>query len=163
MTIAIVDLATGQFLHTKQNGIPVRDSNGVLRPYTVDKAEGWYEFISASNQPPAGQKAQGTTFSVDHDNGTVTESFIYVDMTPEEIKNSINGPIDAQIEALERQVLLPRITRDMHKMVTLQAAAGLGITEAELLDENSPHYSPGYAKFRLFDDQLAALRAQRVS
>lgn len=73
-----------------------------------------------------------------------------------------NARIDAQIDALERQALLPRITRDMHRMATLKAAAELGITEADLLNKDSPHYSPGYAKFKAFDDQLAALRAQRV-
>jgi len=157
MTIAIVK--NGQFLHTT-NEPYIRTEDGFLRPAKVDKDLGFYEFIPARNEASPTQKAQGTTFSVS--DGVVTESFIYVDKTPEEIKTETNTKLNDQIDALERQQLLPRITRDMHRMVTLQAAAAQGITEAQLLDENDSAFSPGYKRFYDFDAQIASLRAQRV-
>lgn len=157
MTIAIVK--DGQFLHTKPEEM-VRDSNGVMRMRCVDISEGWYEFIPARNEASPTQKAQGTVFTVG--NGTVTESFLYVDKTVEEIKTETNSKLDAQIDSLERQQLLPRITRDMHVMVTLQAATAQGLTEANLLDELHPAYSPGYARFKAFDSEVASLRSQRI-
>lgn len=162
MTIAIVDLATGQFKHT--TNMPVVEIDGINRRTDSEdrKQYGIFDFIPASGEAPAGKKAQGSTFAVDLAAGTVTETFLYVDMTQEEIKQATNGPLDAQIEALERHQLLPRITRDMHRMVTLQAAAAQGITEADLLDENHAAFSPGYKRFYDFDAQIAALRAQRV-
>lgn len=162
MTIAIVK--DGEFRHT--TNAPVVNIDGINRrtdgPLLARKTLGMYDFIPARLDPPVGKKALGTTFLVDHDAGTVTERFIYIDMTQAEIKDATNTPLDQQIDALERQQLLPRITRDMHKMATLKAAEELGITEAQLLDEHSPHYSPGYARFHAFDSQIAALRAQRI-
>lgn len=72
-----------------------------------------------------------------------------------------NARIDAQISAVERQSLLPRVSRDFFRMTAIQAAAGEGISEAELLDRDSPHYSPGYAKLRQLDDQITELRRSR--
>lgn len=157
MTIAIVK--NGVFLHTT-NEPYIRTEDGFLRPAKVDKDLGFYEFIPARNEATATQKAQGTTFQVG--DGVVTETFLYVEKTPEEIKTETNAKLDAQIDALERQAILPRITRDMHRMVTLQAAAGQGITEADLLSEGNPAYSPGYARFYAFDAEIALLRASRV-
>jgi len=157
MTIAIVK--DGQFLHTT-NEPYIRTEDGFLRPAKVDKELGFYEFIPARNEATPTQKAQGTVFSVG--DGTVTETFLYIEKSAEEIKAETNSALDAQIDALERQQLLPRITRDMHRMVTLKEAAAQGITEAQLLDENDPAFSPGYKRFYDFDAIIAALRAQRI-
>lgn len=101
----------------------------------------------------------------------VTGEAVEIELTAEEIAAAqanaervlaSNVAIDSQIDALERKKQLPRITRDMHRMVTLQAAAAQGITEADLLSEGNPHYSAGYARFYAFDAEIASLRAQRV-
>lgn len=163
MTIAIVK--NGVLLHTT-NEPYIRTEDGYMRPAVVNKDLGFYEFIPARNEATPTQKAQGTTFTVvllnGEETGVVIEKFIYVDKTQEEIKNETNSKLDAQIDALERQAILPRITRDMHRMVTLQAAAAQGIAESNLLDKNNPHYSAGYARFYEFDAAIALLRASRV-
>lgn len=81
--------------------------------------------------------------------------------TPEQIEVERIAVIDAQIDALERQVMLPRVVREDLMMRFLQAAAGSGITEAQLLDPEHAAYSRGYEKMHAFDTQISALRAQR--
>ena len=165
MTIAIVNKATGEFLHTAPDGIPVRDSLGVMRPRSVDKSEGWYEFVATQLNPPSGQKPQGSTFIVDHDAGTVTENHLYVDMTADEIKQATNGPLDQQIMALEKQALelglLRTVMEDLQARF-LAAAAAANITEEMLLDSEGAAYSPSYAKLHNNITDRAALRAQRI-
>ena len=88
----------------------------------------------------------------------------YVIITPkpaEMVEAARVSKIDAQIDALERQVMLPRLVREDLMMRFLQAAAGAGITEAQLLDSQHVAYSPGYAKMHGFNAQIEALRAQR--
>lgn len=60
----------------------------------------------------------------------------------------------AEIEALERQTLLPRPVRDFMLISMEIQAAGQGITPAELRDRN-----PGYRRVKELDEQIAALRA----
>jgi hypothetical protein len=80
---------------------------------------------------------------------------------PEMIAAARVAKIDQQIDALERQVMLPRLVREDLMMRFLEAAAGAGITEAQLLDPQHAAYSPGYAKMHGFNAQIVALRAQR--
>lgn len=112
-------------------------------------ADGWY-INTAGNQ---------VTFVGE---GFDPEATILAHFAKDRTADKHNAALDAQITALERQQLLPRITRDMHRMVTLQAAAGQGIAEADLLSEGNPNYSAGYARFYAFDAEIAALRASRV-
>ena len=86
----------------------------------------------------------------------------YTKKTDGEVAAERNMALQSQIDDLERNAILPRVTRDMHRMVTLQACAAQGITEQDLLTEGGAHYSPGYARFKAFDDTIAALRAQRI-
>ena len=181
MQIAIV--ANGQFLHTKPAGQMVRDSQGVMRPRVVDKAEGWYEFIPARDESgavayqaataetpevlavPKTRKAQGTTFTVDDVAGMVTESFLYVDLTADEIKAANNTPLLAQIAALELQQLMPRATREYMRATYLAAAVAQGVSEAQLRQKPTeevpnPLYSIAYDKLATFDDTLTALRSE---
>lgn len=59
-----------------------------------------------------------------------------------------------QIEALERETLLPRPVRDFMLISMEIQAAGQGITPAQLRDRN-----PGYRRVKMLDEQIAALRA----
>ena len=158
MTVAIVK--NNLVMKIADGGYYTTD-DGYQRPVVIAKEFGFYEYIE---NPPVltNQKVASTSLSIDHVAGVVTKQYVIVDKTQEEIKNETNAKLDAQIDALERQAILPRITRDMHRMVTLQAAAGQGITEADLLSEGNPNYSAGYARFYTFDAEIAALRSQRV-
>ena len=87
----------------------------------------------------------------------------YLISTPkpqEQIDASHNERIKQQIRAIELQELAPRFLRDLSRQLTLQAAAGLGITEEQLLDPQNPAYSPGYAKFIIVHREVATLRGQ---
>ena len=162
MTIAIVE--NGVFKHTIASGKMVRDSKGVMRPRAKDISEGWYEFIPARNAAPAGQKAQGTTFTVDDVAGTVTESFLYVDLTAEEMQTNNNDPLLSQIAALETQQLLPRIVRDLAKKSLAEDAVTAGITLDDLYASaaNGTPAGIAYKKFKDFDDQIKALRERLI-
>jgi hypothetical protein len=72
--------------------------------------------------------------------------------------------IDAQIVALERQAIdtgLVRTLIDDLLARSLQLATQAGVTEAELLDPESPNYSRAYAKVHANAAERAALRALR--
>lgn len=61
----------------------------------------------------------------------------------------------ASMEALERQYMLPRVTREALLAYAVQIAALNGATEAQLYAEN-----PAYRRVKDFDSQIALLRAQ---
>lgn len=61
----------------------------------------------------------------------------------------------AQIEALERESLMNRITRESIMTMAKERAAAMGMTEAQLIAKNK-----GYAALKALDDEIAALRAQ---
>jgi hypothetical protein len=76
-----------------------------------------------------------------------------------------NADIDARIEALERQVLIPRPIRE-GVLIVWAAVAQLvyGATLEQLLDSspNNPKYHAGFARAYAFDQSIIALRAQRM-
>lgn len=59
----------------------------------------------------------------------------------------------AQIDALERQHMLPRPVRDVLLALMEKEAAALGITPTQLRAVN-----PGYRRVKELDEQIAALR-----
>ena len=61
----------------------------------------------------------------------------------------------AQIDALERQYLMPRVVRESLIAQAEERGAALGYTPAQLLVKNK-----GYAGLKALDAQIAALRAQ---
>lgn len=172
MTIAIVK--NGVFLHTT-NEPYIRTEDGYMRPAVVNKDLGFYEFIPARNEASPTQKAQGTTFAVG--DGVVTETYLYVDKTQEEIKNETNSKLDAQIVSSERQALETGLVRtlveDLMNRALDQAGLLLGMTlplsgvqkesiEAMLLDEQGQYFSKPYAKIHANAAERAALRTQRI-
>ncbi|MDP2018983.1 hypothetical protein [Hydrogenophaga sp.] len=65
------------------------------------------------------------------------------------------GPSPAeQIDALERQYMLPRPVRDVMLGLMEKEAAAVGLTPAQLRLAN-----PGYRRVKELDEQIAALRA----
>ena len=61
----------------------------------------------------------------------------------------------AQIDALERQYLMPRVVRESLIAQAEERGAALGYTPAQLLVKNK-----GYAGLKALDAQITALRAQ---
>lgn len=171
MTIAIVK--NGVFLHTTNE--PKIMVNGQWELAEVRPEIGFYEFIPARNEATPTQKAQGTTFAVG--DGVVTETYLYVDKTAEEIKTETNSKLDAKILSSERQALETGLVRtlveDLMNRALDQAGLLLGMTlplsgqqkesiEAMLLDEAGPYFSKPYAKIHANAAERAALRVQRV-
>lgn len=85
-------------------------------------------------------------------------------MTPEEIADAQartlaenNPKIDALIDAKERAVMLPRVTREYLLTDFLAKATAAGYTEAQLYAT-----SPAYKKVKDFNAEIQTLRAQRV-
>ena len=76
-------------------------------------------------------------------------------MTPTTVQQVGQSPSPAsQIEALERQYMLPRPVRDVLLPLMEAKAAELGYTPAQLRIAN-----PGYRRVKELDEQIAALRA----
>ncbi len=82
-----------------------------------------------------------------------------------QIAEEHNSRIDTQILGLERQALesgLVRTIIDDLLLRSVQLAAAQGVTEAELLDPNSPHYSRAYEKVHANAAERAVLRSQKL-
>jgi len=76
-------------------------------------------------------------------------------------KVRVNTPDpQTQIDTLERKVMLPRVVREDLMLRFVTAAAGQGISVAQLLDMQDSHYAPGFAKVYALNEQIKALRAQ---
>lgn len=60
-----------------------------------------------------------------------------------------------RITQLEREQMMPRITRETILSLAEERAAAIGLTQAQLLAKNK-----GYAALKAFDMEIAALRAQ---
>lgn len=74
------------------------------------------------------------------------------------IDQGFNNKVQAQIDALERSAMLPRVVREDLMVRFLAAAEGQGLTSAQLLDPNDPAYAPGFAKVHAFNEEIKALR-----
>lgn len=72
-------------------------------------------------------------------------------------KDLHNADIDAQIDTLERGALLPRGVREFILPSMVKIGTDLGLTEEQLYAQQ-----PGYKRLKDFDDQIKALRAQRL-
>ncbi|MDE2259630.1 MAG: hypothetical protein KGK17_04815 [Betaproteobacteria bacterium] len=66
--------------------------------------------------------------------------------------------VQAQIDALERTQIMPRITREALLLLAVQTGASMGLTEPEIYAVNI-----GYHKLKDFDNTIVALRAQKDS
>lgn len=80
--------------------------------------------------------------------------------TPERVDAQRKAKALADLTALERENLMPRVTREFLIAATLQQAAQLGLSAAQLLNPSDPAYSPGFKKMWDFNQQTVALRRQ---
>ena len=103
--------------------------------------------ISASTTYPDGSVESRLLSAI-----PVTDTILPADpLTPAEQR----AVIQEQIDTLERQQLLPRITREGLLITAVTLAASQGVTEAQLYATNI-----GYHKTKDFDAVIVALRAQ---
>lgn len=174
MAVAIVK--SGEVVKIASGGYYTTE-DGLQRPVVVNKEFGFYEFIADPMAAPKGKKKQSVSHVIDDGAGTVTETIMYVDMTPEEIKRATNEPIDALILASEKQALEAGLIRtlieDLMNRALDQAGELLGMTlplsaeqrasiEAQLLDEAGPYFSRPYAKIHANAAERDDLRKQRL-
>ena len=71
--------------------------------------------------------------------------------TPEEVAAKVRAETQALIDSLERQYMMPRITREFVLTAAEREAAALDV---------DPKLNKGYAALKAFDDQIVALRAK---
>lgn len=170
MTYAIVALDTGVFLRTF-SGSSYTHPDGSTTPEIFKQPREWriqrgiFDFITTGPFPPANQKAQGTSFVVDLEAGTVTETHLYVDMSVAEIRDATNNPLNQQISALEEYALRNGLIRTMMEDLivrSLALAAASNVTLEQLLDPNSQYYSVPFEKVYLNEAEREALRSQRI-
>lgn len=64
----------------------------------------------------------------------------------------------AELKEMEREALMPRVTREFLIAATLMQAAQLGISQASMLDPLDPAFSPGFAKMWAFNQKTIELR-----
>lgn len=108
-------------------------------------------WVECSNEVTAGWLFDGNGF------------FAY-EHSAEQIESDRIAKIDQQILALEKQAIeqgLIRTIIDDLMIRSLAIAAQSGVTEAQLLDPESEHYSRAYAKVHANAAARAVLRAQR--
>lgn len=87
------------------------------------------------------------------------------DLPEDERKVIHNKKINDQILEVEQQALALGLLRTVMEYLrdrSISIAAASGITEAQLLDQSSPYYSPPYAKLHSNIKAREALRAQRL-
>lgn len=82
-----------------------------------------------------------------------------VDLDDPNLPNRIRAEVVLQrITSLEREQLMPRLTRETILRLAEQEAAQLGLTIEQLKVKNK-----GYRSLKAFDDQIALLRAEYVA
>lgn len=113
--------------------------------------------------PPNEYQVSRDTVSIGDD--VVTISNVLEDLPEAQRKLIHNKIIDDQILEIEQQALrlglLRTVMEDLQDR-SISLAAASGISEAQLLDQNGPYYSPPYAKLHENIKARAVLRAQRV-
>lgn len=64
----------------------------------------------------------------------------------------------SELTEMEREALMPRVTREFLITATLMQATQLGISHASLLDPLDPAFSPGFKKMWDFNQKTIELR-----
>lgn len=129
-----------------------------------------HEAIAAAGLPVVSvRKHADGTFSADLENGTpeqYAQAQAIIDGF-DAAKEEHNADIDAQIRVHEHRELAPRYSReailvgilkDHMRDFSLNAATAL----EELTTVGGPRYNAGFTKLKALDDQIKALRAQRL-
>ena len=100
------------------------------------------------------------TYYVTHQNEA--PYVVYTRKSDEQIAQAKNSKLQQQIDSEEKSTLLPRVTREFMLAAFEAQAAVAGITKAQLIDPDSPHYAPGYARMNELDDRIKGMRQQIV-
>lgn len=86
-----------------------------------------------------------------------TEPYVVYTRKPEEqITQAINSKLDQQIDAIERQAIMPRGTREALKAIMEAQAAAGGLTPEQLYKANI-----GYKKLVDLDTEIKSLRGKK--
>ena len=79
---------------------------------------------------------------------------------PQPSAEQIKAAALTELTEMEREALMPRVTREFLITATLMQAAQLGISQASPLDPLDPAFSPGFAKMWVFNERTKVLRAK---
>ena len=164
--------AEGNFLRYIPAGIPIEwDENNYCTAFALEKDGKALEFkvfpYYSSAKPEYDAITQGVRdVSPKLINGLWTEAWEVYDLSPEEIAANQQKQAEeallkvlTTIQQLEREQLMPRITREailrIAEKEAEEMAPSLGVNPALLLAKNK-----AYTLLKAFDNQIAALRAQ---
>ena len=162
----------GDFLRYIPAGIPIEwDENNYCTAFALEndgKSEEFKVFpYYSSAKPEYDAITQGVRdVSPNLINGLWTEAWEVYDLSPEEITANQQKQAEeaslkvlTTIQQLEREQLMPRITREailrIAEKEAEEMAPSLGVDPALLLAKNK-----AYTLLKAFDNQIAALRAQ---
>jgi hypothetical protein len=162
----------GEFLRYIPAGIAIEwDENNYCTAFALEKDGKALEFkvfpYYSSAKPEYDAITQGVRdISPKLINGLWTEAWEVYDLSPEEIAANQQKQAEeaslrvlTTIQQLEREQLMPRITREAILRITEkeaeEMAPSLGVNPALLLAKNK-----AYTLLKAFDNQIAALRAQ---
>ncbi len=79
---------------------------------------------------------------------------------PQPSAEQIRAAALSELTEMEREALMPRVTREFLITATLMQATQLGISHASLLDPLDPAFSPGFKKMWDFNQKTIELRAK---
>lgn len=134
--------------------------DGTISTDLYDHRDKWEENTITEIDDPQWPAGEGPETHIWND----LDDAPYFKTTPrdaQEVINAHNARIDAQIRALEGGYPLARYDRETKILDALEKAASLGITEEQLLDPNSEHFAPGFARLVAYDLQITELRRSR--
>lgn len=77
---------------------------------------------------------------------------------PQPSAEQIRAAALSELTEMEREALMPRVTREFLITATLMQATQLGISQASLLDPLDPAFSPGFKKMWDFNQKTIELR-----